>query len=115
MRSQGNRIGASHKRNAIKRDILIVRNQIRSLRHGLRHEQMIERIAVMKWKSSESDKMRVRDIQPVETLIRQNRNNLFDIGIKFADAQLHSDFPKGDSTDEDIILGIANKATRMVP
>ncbi|MBB2754875.1 UNVERIFIED_ORG: hypothetical protein GGI57_005612 [Rhizobium aethiopicum] len=48
-------------------------------------------------------------------MIRQNRNNLFDIGIKFADAQLHSDFPKRDSTDEDIILGIADKATRMVP
>ncbi|MDH6297784.1 hypothetical protein M2315_004274 [Agrobacterium fabrum] len=70
-----------------------------ALRHGLRHKEMIEGITVMKRKSCESDKMRVRDIQPIETLIRQDRKNLFYIGIEFANPQLHGDFPKGDSTD----------------
>src|SRR6266576_1788048 len=88
---------------------------MRSLRHGLRHEEMVEGIAVMKRKSSKSDKMRICDIQPVESLIRQDRNNLFYIGIKFTDPQLHGDFPKGDSTDEDVVCRIADKSTRMVP
>jgi hypothetical protein len=88
---------------------------MRSLRHGLRHEQMIEGIAVMKRKSSKSDKMRIRDIQPIEPLPRQDRKDLFYIGIKFADPQFHGDFPKEDSADEDVVLGIADKATRVVP
>jgi len=86
---------------------------MRSLRHGLRHEEMIEGITVMKRKSSESDEMRICDIQPIESLIRQDRKNLFYIGIKFANPQLHGDFPKGDSADEDVVLRIADKATRM--
>jgi hypothetical protein len=76
---------------------------------------MIERITVMKRKSSKSDKMRIRDIQPIESLIRQDRNDLFYIGIEFANPELHGDFPKGDSTNEDVILRIADKTTRMVP
>ncbi|MEY9164536.1 hypothetical protein ABIE78_002655 [Sinorhizobium fredii] len=88
---------------------------MRSLRHGLRHEKMIEGIAVMKRKSRKSDKMRICDIQPVESLTRQDRKNLFYIGIKFADPQLHRDFLKGDGTDEDVVLRIADKASRMIP
>ncbi|MDH0910540.1 hypothetical protein N5C66_23635 [Rhizobium pusense] len=48
----------------------------------------------MKRESSKSDKMRVCDIQPVETLMRQNRKDLFYIGIELADPQLQGDFPK---------------------
>jgi hypothetical protein len=88
---------------------------MRSLRHRLRHEEMIEGITMMKRKSSKSDKMRIRDIQPIESLIRQDRKNLFYIGIEFANPQLHGDFPKGDSTDEDVVLRITDKTTRMVP
>ncbi len=88
---------------------------MRSLRHRLGHEQMIEGIAVMKRKSSESDKMRIRDVQPIEPLIRQDRKNLVQVGIKFADPQLHGDFPKGDDADQNVVLGIADKATRMLP
>ncbi|NRQ18314.1 hypothetical protein BHMPCIPO_05577 [Ensifer sesbaniae] len=67
---------------------------MRSLRHSLRHEKMIEGITVMKRKSPKSDKMRICDIQPIEALTRQDRKNLFYIGIKFADPQLHGDFPR---------------------
>ncbi len=88
---------------------------MRSLRYGLGHEEMIEGITVMKRKSSKSDKMRIRDIQPIESLIRQDRKNLFYIGIEFANPQLHRDFPKGDSADEDVVLRIADNATRMLP
>jgi hypothetical protein len=76
---------------------------------------MIKGITVMKRKSSQSDKMRIRDIQPIETLIWQDRKNLVYIGIEFAYPQLHGDFPKGDSTDKDVVLRIADKTTRMVP
>ena len=69
----------------------------------------------MKRKSPKSDKMRICDIQPIEALTRQDRKNLFYIGIKFADPQLHGDFPKGDRTDEDVVLRIADKASRMIP
>lgn len=86
---------------------------MRSLHHGLCHEQMIEGITVMKRKSSKSDKMRIRDIQPIESLIRQDRKNLVYIGLEFANPQLHDDFPKGDSTDEHVVLSIADKTTRM--
>jgi|GEM_PF-2901447 len=88
---------------------------MRSLSHGLRHKEMIEGITVMKRKSSKSDKMRIRDIQPIESLVRQDRKNLVYIGIKLANPQLHGDFPKGDSADEDVVLRIADKTTRMVP
>jgi hypothetical protein len=88
---------------------------MRSLRHGLRHEEMIERIATIKRKSNKSGKMRFRDIQPIESLLRQDHKNLFYICIKLADPQPHGDFPKGDNTDEDIVHRIADKATRMVP
>ncbi|MET3616031.1 hypothetical protein ABID16_004380 [Rhizobium aquaticum] len=88
---------------------------MRTLRHGLRHEEMVKGITVMKRKSSKSDKMRIRDIQPIESLIRRDRKNLFYIGIEFANPQLHGDFPKRDSTDEDVVLSIADKTTRMVP
>jgi len=88
---------------------------MRSLRHGLRHEEMIKGITVMKRKSSKSDKMRIRDIQPIESLIRQDRKHLFYIGIKFADPQLHRDFLKGDRADEDVVLRIADKTTRVAP
>lgn len=60
-KSQGVRIRASHERNAVKRDILLLRNEMHSLRHGLRHEEMIEGITVMKRKSSKSDKMRIEE------------------------------------------------------
>jgi len=76
---------------------------------------MIKGITVMKRKSSKSDEMRIRDIQPIESLIRQDRKNLVYIGIKFANPQLHRDFPKGDGTDEDVVLRIADKPTRMLP
>lgn len=49
---------------------------------------MIAGIAVMKRESSKSDKMRVFDIQPIETLTRQDRKNLFYIGIELADPRL---------------------------
>lgn len=78
--------------------MLILGNEMRSLRHGPRHEKMIEGIAVMKCKGRKSDKMRICDIQPVEPLTRRDLKNLFYIGIKFADPQLHGDFPKGDGT-----------------
>ncbi len=74
------------------RDILILEDEMRSLRHGLRHEK-VEGIAVMKRKSRKSDKMRICNIQPVESPARQDRKNLFYIGIKFADPQLHR-FPR---------------------
>ena len=45
-------VGA-HK--AVERDFPILRNEMRSLRHGLSHEEMIEGITVMKRKSSKSD------------------------------------------------------------
>lgn len=54
----------------------ILRNEMRSLSHRLGHEQMIEGIAVMKRKSSESGKMHIGDVQPIEALIRQDRKNL---------------------------------------
>lgn len=63
------------------RDILILGNEMRSVRHGLCHEKMIEGIAVMKRKSRKSDKMRICNIQPVESPARQDRKNLFYIGI----------------------------------
>lgn len=71
----------SDERNAIECGILILGNEMRSLRHGLRREKMIEGIAVMKRKSRTSDKMRICNIQPIESLTRQNRKNLY-IGIK---------------------------------
>lgn len=52
----------SDERNAIECGILILGNEMRSLRHGLRHEKMIEGIAVMKRKSRTSDKMRICNI-----------------------------------------------------
>lgn len=61
---------------------------MRLLCHDLGHEEMIERIAV------KSNKMCDCDIQPIETLIRQNRKNLFYIGIELADPQLQGDFQK---------------------
>lgn len=61
-----------------------MRNETRLLCRGLGHEEMIEGIAVMKRESSKSNKMRVFDIQPVETLMRQNRKDLFYIGIELA-------------------------------
>ena len=88
---------------------------MRSLRHGLRYEEMIKGITVMKRKSSKSDEMRICDIQPIEPLIRQDRKNLVYIGIKFANPQLHGDFPKGDGTNEDVVPRIADKTTRMLP
>ena len=56
--------------------MLILRNEMRFFRHGLRHEKMIEGIAVMKRKSRKSDKMRICDVQPIKTLRRQDRKNL---------------------------------------
>lgn len=56
------------------------------LGHGLGHEEMIKGIAVMKRESSKSDKMCVCDIQPIETLIRQDRKNLFYSGTEPADS-----------------------------
>jgi len=76
---------------------------------------MVKGITVMKRKSSQSDKMRIRDFQPIETLIWQDCKNLVYIGIEFAYPQLHGDFPKGDSTDKDVVLRIVDKTTRMVP
>ncbi|SEI14755.1 hypothetical protein SAMN05216228_102835 [Rhizobium tibeticum] len=95
--------------------MLILRNEMRSLRHRLGHEQMIEGIAVMKRKSSKSNKMSIRNVQPIETLLRQDRKNLVQIGIKLADPQLHGDFPQGEDADQNVVLGIADKATRMLP
>lgn len=85
------------------RDILILENEMRSLRHGLRQEKMIEGIAVMKRKSRKSDTLRICNIQPVESPARQDRKNPFYIGIKFADPRLNH-FPKGYGTDEDDVL-----------
>lgn len=39
------------------------------MRYGLRHEKMIEGVAMMKRKSGESDRMDICDIQPVESLM----------------------------------------------
>lgn len=52
-RSQRDRIRASHERNAVEPDIPILRNEMRSLRHGLRYEEMIEGITVIsQWETA---------------------------------------------------------------
>lgn len=58
-KSQGARIRARHERNTVKRHSPILRNEMCALHHGLCHEEMIERITVMKRKSGKGDKMRI--------------------------------------------------------
>lgn len=63
---------------------------------------------MMERKLSKYGQMRVGNIEPVRSLIRQDRKDLIHIRIELADPQFYGDFPEGNDAYEHIVFGIAS-------
>jgi len=66
---------------------------MRILGKRLRHEEVIERIAMVNRQTGERDQMGIGNVEALKPLIREDGKNLLDVRIELADAQLHGDFP----------------------
>lgn len=66
---------------------------MRTLGERLRHEEMIERIAMVNRESGQRNQMGIGDVQALKAFAREDAKNFRDIRIELADAQLHGDLP----------------------
>ncbi len=66
---------------------------MRTLGERLRHEEMIERIAMVNRKSGQRNQMGIGNVLALKAVVREDAKNFRDIRIELADAQLHGDLP----------------------